>query len=263
MIIDTHAHYDDEVYDKDRDKVLEESLAAGVGMIVNSTAEIGSVPVIMQMTRDYDFIRATVGIHPHYASDIRDEHIEELKQAVTEDRNAAGPAQILAIGEIGLDYHYPDMDKAAQKKWFEAQIALAKELSLPIVVHSRDAAADTLDILRSTDAGANGGDMHCYSYSKETARELLDLNFCFGIGGVLTFKNAKKLKEVVDYVPLENLLLETDAPYLTPEPDRGKRNSSAYLPRVVTEIARIKGVSEEKVIEVTEANTRRLFRIED
>ena len=260
MIIDTHAHYDDPCYDKDRDELLERINASGVIALINSAAAPDSIEPVLELTRKHDYIYASMGIHPHYAADMTEDILLAVKEAVLKDR-AEKTGKIVAIGETGLDYHYEDTDKNAQALWFERQIGLAKELKLPVVIHSRDAAADTLEILKRTDAGENGGDMHCYSYSKETAKQLLDLNFSFGIGGVLTFKNAKKLKEVVEYIPLESILLETDAPYLTPEPDRGKRNSSEYLPRVVKEIAAIKDISEDKVLAVTEENARKLFGI--
>ena len=165
----------------------------------------------------------------------------------------------MAVGEIGLDYHYDEIDKPLQQKHFEGQMELARRAKKPIVIHSRDAARDTADIMKSCRAEEIGGVMHCYSYTKEMAREFLDMGFFFGIGGVVTFKNAKKLKEAVDFIPLSNIVLETDAPYLTPEPFRGKRNRSDHLTYVVSEIARIKGITEEEVCSVTYNNACKLY----
>ena len=167
----------------------------------------------------------------------------------------------VAIGEIGLDYYWPEPDHELQKKWFKRQIALAREVELPIIVHSRDAAADTVDILKSENAGELGGVVHCFSYSKEVAQECVKMGFYIGIGGVLTFKNGRKMKEVAEAVPMEKIILETDCPYLAPEPFRGKRNSSLYLPYVVSAMAQIKGISEEEVISITEANAREMYRL--
>ena len=167
----------------------------------------------------------------------------------------------MAIGEIGLDYHWEEPEPEVQKHWFLRQLDLAREVSLPIIVHSRDAAKDTLDIMKSEKAGELGGVIHCFSYSVEMAREYLNMGFYLGIGGVLTFNNAKKLKEVVEYMPMDQLVLETDCPYLSPVPNRSKRNSSLNLPYVVKAVSEIKGVSEEEVIAVTRENARRMYRL--
>ncbi|MBQ9030597.1 MAG: TatD family hydrolase [Parasporobacterium sp.] len=169
--------------------------------------------------------------------------------------------RIQAVGEIGLDYHYEDTRKEVQKDWFARQIAIAREFCKPIFIHSRDAAADTLDMVKSEHAADVGGIIHCFSYSKEMAAAYLDLGFLIGIGGVLTYKNAKKLKDVAAYVPLTSIVLETDCPYLAPAPFRGKRNDSSLLNYVAEALAQIKGVSVEEVITVTEANARRVYRI--
>ena len=165
----------------------------------------------------------------------------------------------MAVGETGLDYHWPEPGPALQKDWFERQLVLARQVKLPVIIHSREAAKDTLEIIQAHHGGEIGGVVHCFSYAKEMAREYLNMDFYFGIGGVITFNNAKKLKEAVAYIPMEKILLETDSPYLAPEPNRGKRNTSLNLPCVAQAIAQLKGISYEEVVEMTEANARRLF----
>lgn len=166
--------------------------------------------------------------------------------------------KVVAIGEIGLDYYWPEPDREIQKKWFIRQMELAQEVNLPVIIHSRDAAQDTVEILKQFPAN---GVIHCYSYTKESAKEFLKMGYYFGIGGVLTFKNAKKLKEAVMEIPMDRILLETDSPYLAPEPNRGKRNSSLNIPYVVKELAQLKGITEEEVINITTENTKRLFHL--
>lgn len=255
-IFDTHAHYDDRAFDEDREELIASLKDKGVEAVTNIAVTLNSSKVAVEYTKKYDFFYGTVGVHP---SDIEDmdqsDAMDILKKLAVENE------KIVAIGEIGLDYHYDNIDKAKQQKHFAAQMELAKELSLPIVVHSRDAAKDTLDIMNATRAKDIGGVVHCYSYSKEQARDYLNMGFFFGIGGVLTFKNAKAIKEVVDYVPLSNIVIETDAPYLSPDPFRSKRNDSSRLPYVVQAIADIKKVSVEQVYEETWNNAHRLYRI--
>ena len=168
---------------------------------------------------------------------------------------------MVAVGEIGLDYYWDEPERDIQKVWFERQIALAREVALPMIVHSRDAAKDTLDIIKSCKGDEIGGVIHCFSYSKEMAEEYVKLGFYIGVGGVVTFKNGKKLKEVVEAIPIERILLETDCPYLAPEPHRGKRNSSLYIPHIAQEIADLRGITYEEVVAQTEVNARKLFRI--
>jgi TatD DNase family protein len=176
-------------------------------------------------------------------------------------KNAIDKAKIVAIGEIGLDYYWDEPEREIQKQWFVRQLELAKEVKMPVIIHSREASQDTLDILRAEKVAELGGVMHCFSYTKETARECLDMNLYLGIGGVVTFKNARKLKEVVEHAPLECILIETDCPYLAPEPYRGKRNSSEYLKYIVEAIAEIKGISYEEVEAKTTENAKLLFGI--
>ena len=254
MIFDTHAHYDDERFDEDRDALLRSMKEAGIGNIVNIGANMASSQRSLDLAAEYDFMYAAVGVHPSDCAELDDEKIEKLKEM-------SSFPKCVAIGEIGLDYYWPEPDHELQKKWFKRQIALAREVELPIIVHSRDAAADTVDILKSENAGELGGVVHCFSYSKEVAEECVKMGFYIGIGGVLTFKNGRKMKEVAETIPMERIILETDCPYLAPEPFRGKRNSSLYLPYVVSAMAQIKGISEEEVISITEANAREMYRL--
>ncbi len=254
MIFDTHAHYDDERFDEDRDALLRSMKDAGIGNIVNIGANMASSQRSLDLAEEYDFMYAAVGVHPSDCAELDDEKIEKLKEM-------SSFPKCVAIGEIGLDYYWPEPEHDLQKKWFKRQIALAREVELPIIVHSRDAAADTVDILKSENAGELGGVVHCFSYSKEVAQECVKMGFYIGIGGVLTFKNGRKMKEVAEAIPMERIILETDCPYLAPEPFRGKRNSSLYLPYVVSAMAQIKGISEEEVISITEANAREMYRL--
>lgn len=251
MIFDTHAHYDDEAFDQDRETLLDSMKNRGIGHIVNVGADIASSKLTVGLVRRFPHVYGALGVHPDNVGEITEEDYEWLKHAIYKPK-------IVAVGEIGLDYHWSDA-KELQKEWFVRQMELAREAGLPIVVHSRDAAADTLDIIKSNKADEIGGIIHCFSYGKEMAKEYLDMGFYLGIGGVVTFKNAKKLKEVVEYAPIEQLVLETDCPYLTPEPNRGKRNSSLYLPYVVNEIAAIKKMSPNEVIDITCENAKKVY----
>lgn len=252
MIFDSHAHYNDEVFQEDRDALLSQMKEAGIARIVNVSADVKSLDETMDLVRKYDFMYGALGIHPGETSSLTEAHMEQIKRDAAEEK-------IVAIGEIGLDYYWQEPDHDTQKKWFDRQLDLCEETGLPVIIHSRDACKDTLDILKIRKKIT--GIVHCYSYTKETAREYLNMGYDFGIGGVVTFKNAEKLKEAVRYIPLEHILLETDAPYLAPVPYRGKRNTSLYLPYVVEEIASIKGISKEEVEEACWNNTNRVFRL--
>lgn len=254
MIFDTHVHYDDEAFDEDRETVLNSLAGQGIEAVVNISASIQSVKTTLELMKQYPFVYGAVGVHPNETGELTEPLMDWLK-------HAAGEKKVVAIGEIGLDYYWKEPEPEVQKHWFVRQLELAREVDLPIVVHSRDAAKDTLDIIKAERAGELGGVIHCFSYSLEMAREYLDLGFYIGVGGVLTFKNARKLKEVVEYMPLERIVLETDCPYLAPEPNRGKRNSSLNLPYVVDAISQIKGVPAEEVIAVTEKNARTMYRL--
>lgn len=254
MIFETHAHYDDEAFDEDREKLLETMHAQGIEKIINVGASLQGVRDTVALTEKYPFVYGAVGIHPDEVGNLTEEDMKEL-------RGYCDREKIAAIGEIGLDYYWDKENHEIQKKWFVRQMDLAKETGLPIIVHSRDAAKDTLDIMKAERADNLSGVIHCYSYSKEHAREYMNMGYYLGVGGVVTFKNAKRLKEVVEYAPLDYLLLETDAPYLAPEPYRGKRNCSLYLNYVAQTIARIKGVPYETVVETTRKNAEKLFKI--
>lgn len=256
MIIDTHAHYDDDAFNEDRDQVLQALQQSGIEMVVNVGASMKTSKNTVDLCNEYDFIYGAVGVHPNETMELTEDSIQTLKEYTKHPK-------IVAVGEIGLDYYWNEPDREIQKKWFTRQLDLAKEVDLPIIIHSRDAAKDTLDILTSSEYQDVSGVIHCFSYGTEMAREYLNRGYVLGIGGVVTFNNAKKLKEVVEYVPLESIVLETDCPYLAPVPNRGKRNSSLNLPYVVTQIADLKQVSEETVIRVTRENARRLYRIDN
>ena len=253
MIFDSHAHYDSEQFEKDREEVLSSMQENGVGTIVNCAADWDSVTEVVDLANEYPFVYAAVGLHPDEVGCLDEERFAYLKEQCQKEK-------VVAVGEIGLDYYWEKESHELQKQWFIRQLALARELDLPVIIHSRDAAADTLEIMQRYAQGLRGV-IHCFSYSKELAREYVKMGFFIGIGGVVTFKNGKKLKEIVEATPLRQILLETDCPYLAPVPYRGKRNSSLYLPYVAQEIASLKGISYEEVVAQTEQNGKRLFRI--
>lgn len=252
MIFESHAHYDDEAFDEDREELLGAMRAHGVEYIINSSASVRGLHGTVKLMERYPFIYGAVGLHPDEVGDMTADLMEEIRVLCRHEKTAA-------VGEIGLDYYWDKERHELQKKWFEAQMELAREEKLPFIVHSRDAAADTLDMVKALHGGDIGGVIHCFSYSKETAREYLDMGLYLGVGGVITFKNARKLKEVVEYAPLASLLLETDCPYLAPVPYRGKRNHSLYLTYVAQAIAELKNVSYEEVVAATNENAKTLF----
>ena len=253
-IFDTHAHYDDNAFDSDRDEVLRSLDENGIEAVVNVGASIQTTKNTLQLIRKYPFVYGAAGVHPNETGELDDGLADWLAHVAREEK-------IVAIGEIGLDYHWKEPEIPVQKRWFVRQLELARKVGLPVIIHSREAAKDTLDIMQALHAEELGGVVHCYSYTKEMAREYLNMDFYFGIGGVITFKNSRKLKEAVEYIPLERILLETDSPYLAPEPNRGRRNSSLNLPHVAQEVARLKGVPYEEVVEVTRKNAEALFHI--
>ncbi len=255
MIFDSHAHYDDRAFDEDRDELLSSLPEKGIEGVVNAGASIRSIWKTLELAEKYPHVYAAVGIHPEHAGELRQEDMEWL-------RGLLAGARVVAVGEIGLDYYWDQPEREIQKKWFAAQLALAREEKLPVVIHSRDAAADTLEMMKSEYGAGNPAYIHCFSYSKEMAAEFLKLGCMIGIGGVVTFKNAKKVKEAVEYIPLDRILLETDCPYLSPVPHRGERNSSLNLPHVVRQIAEIKGVEPEEVEEITCRNAKNFFGID-
>lgn len=251
MIFDTHAHYDDEQFERDREEVLCAMPENGVGTIVNVSAAYESCDRVVKLVQDYPFMYAAVGIHPDEVGSLNEERFADLTKLCGEDK-------VVAVGEIGLDYYWDKESHDLQKKWFIRQLELARKLELPVLIHSREAAADTMEILKEHGRGLRGV-IHCYSYSKEMALEYIKMGYFIGVGGVVTFKNARKLKETVEAIPMTSIVLETDCPYLAPEPYRGKRNDSTYIKYVAEEIAGIKKISYEEVVAQTEENARRLY----
>ena len=258
MIFETHAHYDDRHFDQNREELLSSLPAAGIGRVVNIGADIESSDSSVELAAKYDYIYAAVGVHPSDAEQLNEETFAHIRDLSFKDK-------VVAIGEIGLDYYWvKDVElRYHQRYWFRRQIDLARERQLPIVIHSREAAQDTLDIAKEERIGDIGGVVHCYAYSVEHAREYLNMGMYLGIGGVLTYKNSRVLKEVVAYAPLTSLVLETDSPYLTPVPNRGKITSSLNLPYVVQAIADIKGVTLQEVENVTWENAMKLYRMQN
>lgn len=254
MIFDTHAHYSDDRFDPDRQEILTGLWGKGVGRVVEVGAGIPSTREALVLAHQYDFVYAAVGIHPGEAGELKETHMEWLRDWTQDDR-------VVAVGEIGLDYHYDSPSREIQKQWFIRQLEVASETGMPVIIHSRDAAQDTWDIMQEYCDWKNGGVIHCFSYGPEIADQYLKNGFFLGIGGVVTFDNARKLKEVVKLAPLEQIVLETDCPYLTPSPHRGKRNDSGYLTHVVDAVSEIKGVAREEIIAVTEKNAERLYRL--
>lgn len=257
MIFDTHAHYDDDAFDEDREELLASMEAGGIGTIVNSCASIDGLDNTIALMEKYPFIYGAVGVHPDDAGEMTEEVLGKVSRMADHEK-------AVAIGEIGLDYywHKEKEEHLIQQKWFRAQMDLAREKKMPFIIHSREAAEDTLTIVKEyMQGGMYGGIIHCFSYSKEIAAEYLKMGLSLGIGGVVTFENGKKLKEVVKYASLSQLVLETDCPYLAPKPNRGKRNSSLNLPYVARMIAELKGVTPEEVIAVTEENAKKIFGI--
>ena len=258
MIFESHAHFDDEAFDEDRDELLSDIKSHGIETIVNVAASLSSVESTLKLSHLYPHVYAAIGVHPSETLELNDENLDLLRQRMKDER-------CVAVGEIGLDYHfldeYPDPDKKTQKIWFEKQLQLARELDKPVIIHSRDAAADTLEIMKESEYISLKYDMHCYSYSKEMVKELNKLDCYYGIGGVITFKNAKKLIEALQEMPLNRIMLETDCPYLAPTPHRGERNSSYYLPLVAQRIAELKGLSYDDVVSITCENAKRFFNM--
>lgn len=254
-MIDVHAHMNDPRFDEDRAEVLKAIQAGGIRRLINSGCCLNSCKDTLQMTEENDYIYAAIGIHPQEANELEeggDTAWEQLKQMLSHPK-------VVAVGEIGLDYYYENSPRDVQKKWFHAQLTLAEELDLPVVIHTRDAMKDTLDILRAHPN--NRGILHCYSGSVDSLPEILKLGWSISLGGVVTFKNARVAKEVAAAVPLDRLMLETDAPYLAPEPNRGKRNSALNLPYIAAMIAEIKGSTPEEIERITDENAMRMFNM--
>ena len=253
MIFGTHAHYDDEQFDEDREQLLAGLQEAGIETVVNVGATLEGCLSTIRLAEQYPFIYAAVGVHPDEVGTLDEEKFSWLKEKLSHEK-------VVAVGEIGLDYYWDQESHEVQKKWFLRQLEAAREAGLPVIIHSREAAADTLEMMKEYGQDLKGI-IHFYSYSVEHAREYVKMWYLLGIGGVVTFKNARKLKEVVEEIPLEALVLETDCPYLAPVPNRGKRNSSLNLPLIAEEIAAIKQISCEEVITQTRENARKLFGV--
>ena len=239
-IFDSHAHYDDEAFDEDRDEILKEIQTLGVIGAVNCSSSYESVEKTCRLTKEWDFIYGAVGIHPENADEFNDERLEEFKEIIKANN------KIVAVGEIGLDYYWAENpSKEVQKEAFIKQMKLAEELKLPVIIHDRDAHADTLEIIKEFPSVI--GTVHCFSGSVEFAKECLKLGYYIGITGVVTFKKAKKITEVIKEVPLDRLLVETDCPYMAPEPNRGKRNRSDFIEFVLNKIAEIKEIDSKEL----------------
>ena len=254
MLIDSHAHLDDERFNKDRDKLIKSLGENGISTVINIGADLPSSIKSVKLSEEYDNIYAAVGVHPHSASDMDEGTIEVLKAFSSREK-------VVAIGEIGLDYYYDNSPRDVQRTWFKRQMKLAKEVNLPIVVHSREANQETFDMIKAESDGNLRGVIHCYSGSVELALEYIKLGYYISFAGPVTFKNAKTPKEVAKAVPIDRLLVETDSPYLTPEPHRGKRNEPLYVRHVAAMIAELRGMTIEELARATSENTKRLFNL--
>ncbi len=252
-IVDSHAHYDDDRFKADREQVLRSALEAGVEQIVNIGVDVGSSKKSIGLAQQFSFMYATVGIHPLESSNAPSDYYSSIKKLATQPK-------VVAVGEIGLDYHYEGYDKGQQQKIFDAQLSLAEEVGLPVVIHSREACADTIDIL-SSHKGTRGV-IHCFSGSAETAKRLVAMGYYIGFTGVITYKNARGILEAVEAVPLDRLLVETDCPYLPPVPHRGQRCSSDMLYLTVERMAQIKGQDSQQMADITADNARALFGLQ-
>lgn len=254
MLFDSHAHLDASRFNEDRDEVIKRAFDQGVKFIMNPGADFESSVAAVELAEKYDFMYAAVGIHPHDADSLDDMMLSLIKAM-------ARKKKVKAIGEIGLDYYYEYSERDVQQYWFRKQLQLAKELKLPVIVHDRDSNQDVFDILREVDSFETGVLLHCYSGSAELARQYVKLGAYISIAGPVTFKNSRKLLDVVKTVPLERLMIETDSPYLTPVPFRGKRNESSYVRYVAEKIAEIKEISYDEVANATTNNAKKFFNI--
>ena len=255
MLFDSHAHLNDDRFAEDREELIASLKEKQVDLVVNPGADIKSSIHSIELANKYDFIYAAVGVHPHDVSELDDSAIDTLRKLATENE------KVVAIGEIGLDYYYDNSPRELQKEWFKKQIELANELKLPIIIHDRDAHGDTFEIIKNTKIPEIGCVIHCYSGNVELAREYVKMGCYISIPGTVTFKNNKKTREVAKEIPLEYLLIETDSPYMAPEPYRGKRNDPSLVAFVADKIAQEKGISYEAVCKATKENAMRLFNI--
>ena len=253
-IFDSHAHYDQRRFAEDQKEVLASLQPAGIGRIMNIGCDLESSLKSVRLAEEYDFIYAAVGSHPDDAANVDD-------VLVARYRNLAGREKVMAIGEIGLDYYYEDVPRSQQQVAFRKQMELAAELDMPVIIHQRDAYEDALKIV--DEFPTVKGVFHCFSGSLEYAKEVVKRGYYMGFTGVITFKNARKAVEVVQWAPLDKLLLETDCPYMAPEPYRGRRCDSTMLPRMAEKIAELRGLSPEQIAKITRENALRLFRMEE
>ena len=254
MLFDSHAHLNDEAFDQDRPELLETFRDAGVGLVMNAGCSLASSREGIALAEAYPWIYCSVGTHPDTADEVNEEVLEVYRQMCSHPK-------VKAIGEIGLDYYYETIHRDAQMRAFRMQMQLAEELDMPVIVHERDAHEDGMSIVKEFPKVK--GVFHCYSGSAEMARQLVDMGWYIGFTGVLTFKNARKAVETAASIPLERILLETDCPYMAPEPYRGKRNHPGYLPKMAEKLAQIRGIPVEEAIRATTENAKRLYRIED
>ncbi len=254
MIFDTHAHYDDRQFEEDREELLGSMRENGVELIVDAASDIASWDKIEQLTDRYPFIYGAIGVHPDEVGELDEEKMKRMEQLLAREK-------MVAVGEIGLDYYWDKENRDLQKMWFIRQLELARQLDLPVIIHSREAAADTMEIMKQHAKGLDGV-IHCFSYSPEQAKEYVKMGFYLGIGGVVTFKNAKKLKEVVQEIPLEVAGSGDGQSVSGAGSERGKRNNSLNLVYVAEEIAALKGVSYEEVVRQTTENAKKLYRLE-
>ena len=263
-IFETHTHYDDERFGEDRASLLNSMEAHGIAPIINVGSTLEGARMSLLLAKEYPFVYAAIGVHPSDIETLTDGGEipgDPHERGLDWIREHASDPRVVAIGEIGLDYYWEKDEEVRrqQRHYFRRQLAIAREADLPVIIHSREACEDTLFILKEAVALGTRGVMHCYSYSPEIAEEYVKMGFYLGVGGVITFKNARKLKETVQRVPLSSLVVETDCPYLAPEPFRGQRNESTYLPYVVQAISKLRELTEEQVISETAKNARRLF----
>lgn len=257
MIFESHAHYEDKKFDADRVELLSSMREHNIGTIVNVGSSLQTSALTMELAKRNKDVYAAIGVHPEVIVEMSEPGMLWLRT------NAKFNQKVVAIGEIGLDYYWEKEPEVQEKQryWFIEQLKLARELEMPVIIHSRDAAEDTMKIMKEYAVGLSGV-IHCFSYSPEIAREYVKMGFYIGVGGVVTFKNAKKLVETVEQIPLERILVETDCPYMAPEPHRGSRNSSLEIPYIIDKIAEIKGITAKEVELTTEANAKQMYRID-
>ena len=252
MLFDTHAHLNDERFDEDRDVLIASLAGEGISNVCEIGFDIESSLKAAELSEKYDFIYAAAGVHPHDSKDMTDSDFDVLRELMSHDK-------VVALGEIGLDYYYDNSDRDIQRRRFAEQLDLAKELACPVVIHTRDAMEDTINILKQH--GNGDGIIHCYSGSKESAKILLDMGYYISFAGPVTFKNANAILDVVRYVPHDRILIETDSPYMAPVPHRGERNCPIYVSEVAKRIAELKETSFDKIAQITTANAKKVYRI--